>query len=118
MWRGGCRLNYVTDNFKLSIGHFYGFARSGLTLGAEQGFALGGGRMASVFARAVVAEGGDNAALVGLRIYFGQHDKTLMARNRQDDPDPDVCGNVGGRQISAGGCSDPYSVLNGLQFSK
>jgi hypothetical protein len=33
-----------------------------------------------------VAEGGTNVVLAGLRFYFGQRDKTLIARNRQDDP--------------------------------
>jgi hypothetical protein len=77
---------YVTDNFELSLGHLYTFGRHGLTLGGEYGFALGGGRMASLFAAAVFAEGGNNAVLGGLRFYFGQHDKTLIDRHRQDDP--------------------------------
>jgi hypothetical protein len=78
---------YVTDNFKLSIGHVYTLGRSALSLGGEYGFALGGGRMASLFAEGLVGEGGVNGARGGLRIYFGQHDKTLIDRNRQDDPD-------------------------------
>ena len=78
---------YVTDNFKLSIGHVYTIGRNALTLGSEYGFALGGGRMAALFAQGVIAGGGKNAVLGGLRIYFGQHDKTLIDRNRQDDPD-------------------------------
>jgi hypothetical protein len=77
---------YVTDNFKLSIGHVYTAARHGLTLGAEHGFALGGGRMASWFAQARFAEEGHNSVLGGLRIYFGQRDKSLIDRHRQDDP--------------------------------
>jgi hypothetical protein len=77
---------YVTDNFKLSIGHLYTFGRNGLTLGSEYGFALGGGRMASLFVDALFAEGGNNAVLGGVRFYFGQRDKTLIDRNRQDDP--------------------------------
>ena len=77
---------YVTDNFKLSIGHLYSFGRNGLTLGSEYGFALGGGRMAALFAQGLI-EGGNNAVLGGLRIYFGQHDKTLIDRHRQDDPE-------------------------------
>ena len=78
---------YVTDNFKLSIGHVYTIGRNALTLGSEYGFALGGGRMAALFAQGVIAGGGKNAVLGGLRVYFGQHDKTLIERNRQDDPD-------------------------------
>jgi hypothetical protein len=77
---------YVTDDFKLSIGHLYISGRHGLTLGAEHGFALGGGRMASLFAAALFAEEGHNVVHGGLRIYFGQRDKTLIDRHRQDDP--------------------------------
>jgi hypothetical protein len=78
---------YVTDNSKLSIGHVYISGRHGLTLGAEQGFALGGGRMASLFAQARFAEEGHNSVVGGLRVYFGQRDKTLIDRHRQDDPE-------------------------------
>ena len=78
---------YVTDNFKLSIGHVYTLGRSALSLGGEYGFALGGGRMASLFAQGLVGERGVNGARGGLRIYCGQHDKTLIDRNRQDDPE-------------------------------
>jgi hypothetical protein len=78
---------YPTDNFKLSIGHVYTIGRNALTLSGEYGFALGGGRMAALFAEGVIAGGGKNAVLGGLRVYFGQHDKTLIERNRQDDPD-------------------------------
>jgi hypothetical protein len=55
-------------------------------LGGEQGFALGGGRMASLFTEGALGEHGAYSALAGIRIYFGQHDKTLIERNRQDDP--------------------------------
>jgi hypothetical protein len=78
---------YVTDNFKLSIGHVYTIGRNALALGGEYGFALGGGRMAALFAQGLVGEGGNNLVRGGLRIYFGQRDKTLIDRNRQDDPD-------------------------------
>ncbi len=87
---------YVTDNFKLSIGHLYTFGRNGLTLGSEYGFALGGGRMASLFVDALFREGGNNAVLGGVRFYFGQRDKTLIDRNRQDDPAVDTWINPGG----------------------
>jgi hypothetical protein len=82
---------YVTDNFKLSIGHLYTIGRNGLTLGSEYGVGLGGGRMASLFVDALFAEGGNNAVLGGVRFYFGQRDKTLIDRHRQDDP-ADVSG--------------------------
>src|SRR5262249_46949433 len=77
---------YVTDNFKLSIGHRYIFDRNALALGGEHGFALGGGRMAALFTEGTLGEHGTYSALAGLRIYFVQHGKTLIERNRQDDP--------------------------------
>ena len=77
---------YVTDNFKLSAGHLYAFDTHFLTLGNEYGFALGSGRMASLFTEGWIGEHGNNAVLAGLRVYFGQHDKSLIDRHRQDDP--------------------------------
>jgi hypothetical protein len=77
---------YVTDNFLLSAGHAYTFGTHFLTLGSEYGVALGGRRMASLFAQGWIGEGGNNGALAGLRIYFGQRDKSLVDRHRQDDP--------------------------------
>ena len=87
---------YVTDNFELYAGHAYTFGTHFLTLGSEYGLALGGGRMASLFANGWIGERGDNGALAGLRIYFGQRDKSLKDRHRQDDPtvrpvSPDRC---------------------------
>jgi hypothetical protein len=107
---------YVTDNFKLAIGHRYCIGRHELTLGSEHGFALGGGSMASLFAAARLAEHGDNVVLAGLRFYLGQRDKTLIDRHRQDDPEDDSMSMPPGRsqQLAAetfhksggGTCSD------------
>jgi hypothetical protein len=69
----------LTDNFKVAIGHVYTSGRHGLTLGAEHGFALGGGVMASLIGAATFAEGGRNAVHGGLRIYLGRRDKTLTS---------------------------------------
>jgi hypothetical protein len=77
---------YITDNFRLSAGHLYTYDTHFLTLGTEYGIALGGGRMASLFADGWIGERGNNGALAGLRIYFGQRNKTLIDRHRQDDP--------------------------------
>jgi hypothetical protein len=78
---------YVTDNFKLSAGHIYTFGTNFLTLGGGYGVALGGGRMASLFAEGWIGERADNGVLAGLRIYFGRRDKSLIERHRQDDPE-------------------------------
>jgi hypothetical protein len=112
---------YVTDNFKLSAGHAYTFGTHFLTLKAEHGFALGGGRMASLFAHGWVGEGGNNGALAGLRIYFGQRDKSLMDRHRQDDPEDtfdDSCvqlgigGGLSGQVLCENGFHD-FQLING-----
>jgi hypothetical protein len=42
--------------------------------------------MASLFAEGWIGEHGHNAVLAGLRVYFGQRDKSLIDRHRQDDP--------------------------------
>jgi hypothetical protein len=77
---------YFTDNFELYLGHAYTGGTHFLNMGGEYGIPLGGGRMASLFADGWIGEGGDNGFLAGLRIYFGQRDKSLMDRHRQDDP--------------------------------
>ena len=77
---------YPTDNLKLSIGQYRVFGRYGAEFSVEQGFALGSGRMAALFADGTWGERGSYTALAGIRIYFGQHDKSLIERNRQDDP--------------------------------
>src|SRR5215475_9590547 len=42
--------------------------------------------MASLFTEGWIGEHGNNAVPAGLRVYFGQHDKSLIDRHRQDDP--------------------------------
>jgi hypothetical protein len=42
--------------------------------------------MTSLFAEGWIGERANNGLLAGLRIYFGQRDKSLMDRHRQDDP--------------------------------
>jgi hypothetical protein len=77
---------YATDNWRLSIGHVYTIGRNALTLSSEYGVPLGGGRMAALFVCGILGESNTNSVRAGLRIYFGQRDKTLMDRSRQDDP--------------------------------
>jgi hypothetical protein len=81
-----CLAYYLNDNLKLSIGHAYTAGRNALTAGGAWSFAAGSGRMASLFAEARFGEGNNHGVWGGLRIYFGQRDKTLIRRNREDDP--------------------------------
>jgi hypothetical protein len=47
---------------------------------------MGKGMMAALFAEARFGEHSDHGAWGGLRFYFGQKDKTLIRRHREDDP--------------------------------
>jgi hypothetical protein len=77
---------YPTDNLKLSVGHSYILGEHAAWFGAEWGFGTGGGTMSALYAQGSIDEDGDGVFLGGLRIYFGQHDKTLIRRQREDDP--------------------------------
>lgn len=77
---------YVNDNWRVTVGHTYTSARHAAILNTEYLFSLGNGRAASVFAEARIGERGNRAAISGVTIYFGQKDKTLIRRQREDDP--------------------------------
>lgn len=77
---------YPLDDLKLTLGHSYVFGTHFGNAGFEWGHALGGGVLASLFATAGISEDGDGAAVAGLRFYFGQRDKPLIRRHREDDP--------------------------------
>jgi hypothetical protein len=42
--------------------------------------------MGSLFAEGRVVESGGSSVWGGLKIYFGQRDKSLIRRHREDDP--------------------------------
>lgn len=77
---------YVNDNLKLSVGHLYTGGRNALSLGGEWGFGFGGGRMGALFAEGRIGEAGNNGVWGGLKVYFGQREKSLIRRHREDDP--------------------------------
>ncbi len=77
---------YITDNFAGYIGHRYLGGQNALALGGETAVSLGRGMMASAFVEARLGEHAYNGVWGGLKFYFGQKDKTLMQRHRQDDP--------------------------------
>lgn len=77
---------YVNENFKLSIGHHMSGGDSALALGGEWGFMNAGGVAGSLFVEGRIGQGDSSGAWGGMRFYFGQKDKTLIARHRQDDP--------------------------------
>jgi hypothetical protein len=77
---------YPTDNWAGYIGHRYLGGKHALALGGEAAFPLGGGRMASAFVEGRIGEGDFQGVWGGLKLYFGQKDKTLIRRHREDDP--------------------------------
>jgi hypothetical protein len=77
---------YMTDGWDGYIGHRYLGGKNALALGTEYALPLSGRLMATAFVEGRVGEGQFNGIWGGLRFYLGQKDKSLMARQRQDDP--------------------------------
>ena len=77
---------YINDNLKVFLGHRYLGGKNALAIGGEWGVPVGRGTMGSLFVEGRVGE--DNATGVwgGIRFYFGHQDKSLIRRNREDDP--------------------------------
>ena len=77
---------YPTDSWKAYVGHRYLGGLNAAAFGTEYGQPLGHGMMASAFLEARVGEQDFHGIWGGLKLYFGQSDKPLMARHRRDDP--------------------------------
>ena len=79
---------YLTDDWKVGAGHSYFGGNNAAIFSTEYAFNPGWSRgtAMSVFAEGRVGEYGTSGALGGLKIYFGQKDKTPIRRNREDDP--------------------------------
>ena len=77
---------YFTDNVAGYVGHRYLGGKNALAVGAEAALPLGKGMMGSAFVEARAGEHEFNGVWGGLRLYFGQKDKTLIKRQREDDP--------------------------------
>jgi hypothetical protein len=78
---------YLQDNLKVFAGHRYLGGKNALALGGEWAIPRpSNGTMASLFAEARIGENDFHGIWGGLKIYFGQRDKTLIQRHRQDDP--------------------------------
>lgn len=77
---------YPTDNWRVSIGHTYTFKRNAATLGTEYLVGSRGGTALALFAEAQIGTKDHRAVMAGATLYFGQKDKTLIRRHREDDP--------------------------------
>ncbi len=77
---------YPTDNWKVSVGHRFVGGNHMAALGTEYLVSLGGGTAASAFVEGRIGDRNNRAVFGGLTFYFGQKDKTLIRRHREDDP--------------------------------
>lgn len=112
---------YFTDDWKASVGHRYTGGKNVLALGTEYAFASGRGMMPSLFAEARLGEGSNNYGVWGgLRIYFGNSNKSLIRRHREDDPSSDyspddlfgIANGLGPSSVT-GQCVGGETFLNG-----
>jgi hypothetical protein len=77
---------YLTDNWNAYVGHRYLGGKHAAAFGTEYAMALGRGVAGSAFVEGRAGQGEFHGVWGGLRFYFGQKDKTLIQRHRQDDP--------------------------------
>ncbi len=77
---------YPTDNVNVHIGHVYAFQQHNLLFGSEWAIGGHGGNAMSISAEGALDDSGEAAITLSLNAYFGQRDKTLIRRHREDDP--------------------------------
>lgn len=109
---------YVTDNWDVWAGQRYLGGKNAAAFGTEYALGSYGHILPTLFAEGRVGEGGNNyGAWAGLRLYFGNHDKTLIRRNREDDPSSnlfDIVNTLGpGSTSSSGTCTNGATFTNG-----
>jgi hypothetical protein len=82
---------YVQDNFRINAGYRRTISFDMFQFGAEwmPGVNLGFGP-ASLYAKAQVGDGNYESFWAGIRFYFGDPDKSLIRRHREDDPEGDL----------------------------
>ncbi len=76
---------YFTNDWNGYIGHRYLGGKNALALGSEYALPLRDMK-ASLYVEARAGEANFNGIWGGFKVYFDQHDKPLIARHRQDDP--------------------------------
>jgi hypothetical protein len=77
---------YFANDWNAYVGHRYLGGSNALALGTEYAAPLGHDIMGSLFVEGRVGENEFHGVWGGFKLYFGQHDKPLIARHRQDDP--------------------------------
>lgn len=99
---------YPTDNFNLFVGHRYVGGNHALALGGEYMFGNTGSTAFSAFAEGRIGEE-DSSVWAGVKVRFGNSPKSLIRRDREDDPrswEPDtlfgIAGSLGTKPVTAG----------------
>ena len=79
---------YVTNDWDVFVGHRYLGGQNALALGTEVALPIGrrSGLIATGFVEGRIGEHDFQGIWGGLKLYFGQRDKPLIDRHRQDDP--------------------------------
>lgn len=77
---------YPLDNLRIAVGHRYIAGTHAGAAGLEYQFASKAGFGYSAYVEARLGEDRYRAVWAGLRVYFGNKDKTLIMRHREDDP--------------------------------
>jgi len=80
---------YVTDDFMIAVGQTYVNGRAAGVVRAEWLPAQfrGSPIAPTLFVKSVIGANNNSSVMGGLKIYFGNHDKTLIRRHREDDPE-------------------------------
>lgn len=86
---------YPVDNLRLDIGVEHAFSRTSITGGAEWMMDTGRTVAPALYARAS-HDGKASTVNAGLKLYFGNSAKSLKARHREDDPQVNLLGSIGG----------------------
>ncbi|GLK81460.1 hypothetical protein [Methylopila turkensis] len=76
---------YVTDDWKVSVGHRYTGRKHAAAFGTEARLPFGAVPV-SAFVEGRLGEDDYKAVWGGLKVYFGGEDKPLIARHRESDP--------------------------------
>jgi hypothetical protein len=104
---------YPLDNWRLSVGHRYTSGRHQAAVATEYLFHTGTGTSVAAFVEGRFGQRGNNAVFGGISFYFGQKDKTLIRRHREDDPPNWLLDSMysGGANAGGGGGSSGRRLL-------
>jgi hypothetical protein len=113
---------YLNDYLSAYVGHRYLGGRNAAAFGGEMSLPLGRGVLGSAFVEARVGEADFHGIWGGVKLYFGPDDKSLIARQRREDPNNwsvDTLFSIINNSTSSGSsstnqfCSDGSTPSNG-----